>query len=80
LEDWEKKAVIDFHLSYPLEDYRRLALMMLDRDMVGQRLVKPYEESRLSLLGNYPALSCISADKKTARPGLDSETGCWSGN
>ena len=28
----------------------------------------------------HPALSCISPDKKTARPGVDSETGCGSGN
>ena len=27
-----------------------------------------------------PALSCISPDKKTARPGVDSETGCESRN
>ena len=28
----------------------------------------------------HPALSSISPDKKTARPGVDSETGCGSGN
>ena len=35
LEDWEKKAIVDFHLSHPLEGYRRLAFMMLDRDVVA---------------------------------------------
>jgi putative transposase len=35
LEDWEKKAIIDFHHQYPLEGYRRLAFMMLDRDIVA---------------------------------------------
>jgi putative transposase len=35
LEDWEKKAIIDFHLNNPLEGYRRLAFMMLDRGVVA---------------------------------------------
>jgi putative transposase len=35
LEDWEKQAIIAFHLEYPLEGYRRLAFMMLDRDLVA---------------------------------------------
>ena len=35
LEDWEKKAIIDFHSEYPLEGYRRLTFMMLDADVVA---------------------------------------------
>ena len=35
LEDWEKKAIIDFHLKNPLEGYRRLTFMMLDQDVVA---------------------------------------------
>lgn len=35
LEDWEKKAIIDFHQDNPLEGYRRLTFMMLDRDVVA---------------------------------------------
>ncbi len=35
LEDWEKKAIVDFHLKNPLEGYRRLTFMMLDRDVVA---------------------------------------------
>jgi transposase InsO family protein len=35
LEEWEKRAVIDFHQQYPLEGYRRLTFMMLDRDVVA---------------------------------------------
>ena len=31
LEDWEKQAIIRFPFDYPLEGYRRLAFMMLDR-------------------------------------------------
>ena len=30
LEDWEKQAIIGFHLKHPLEGYRRLTFMMLD--------------------------------------------------
>jgi hypothetical protein len=35
LEDWKKKAILDFHVQYPLEGYRRLASMMLDADVVA---------------------------------------------
>ncbi|MFH1110102.1 MAG: IS3 family transposase [Planctomycetota bacterium] len=35
LEEWEKQAIVDFHREYPLEGYRRLAFMMLDRDLVA---------------------------------------------
>jgi putative transposase len=35
LEDWEKKAIIDFHLNNPLEGYRRLTFMMLDQNVVA---------------------------------------------
>ena len=35
LEPWEKQAIMDFHGQYPLEGYRRLAFMMLDRDVVA---------------------------------------------
>lgn len=35
LQRWEKEAIIDFHAQYPLEGYRRLAFMMLDRDVVA---------------------------------------------
>jgi len=35
LQDWEKKAIVDFHNQYPLEGYRRLTFMMLDKDIVA---------------------------------------------
>ena len=35
LEDWEKQAIIRFHLKNPLEGYRRLTFMMLDADIVA---------------------------------------------
>ena len=35
LEDWEKTAILDFERQYPLEGYRRLAFMMLDRDVAA---------------------------------------------
>lgn len=35
LEEWEKEAILKFHAEYPLEGYRRLTFMMLDRDIVA---------------------------------------------
>ena len=35
LEDWEKAAIVKFFHEYPLEGYRRLCFMMLDRDIVA---------------------------------------------
>ncbi len=35
LEDWEKKAIIDFHSRFPHESYRSLTFMMLDADVVA---------------------------------------------
>jgi len=35
LEDWEKQAIIGFHLKNPLEGYRRLTFMMLDADIAA---------------------------------------------
>ncbi len=35
LEQWEKEAIINFHLKNTLEGYRRLTFMMLDADIVA---------------------------------------------
>jgi len=35
LEQWEKEAIVKFFHEYPLEGYRRLCFMMLDRDIVA---------------------------------------------
>jgi putative transposase len=35
LEQAEKQAIVDFHAQYPLEGYRRLTFMMLDRDVAA---------------------------------------------
>jgi len=35
LEEWEKEAIINFHLAHPEEGYRRLTFMMLDADVVA---------------------------------------------
>jgi transposase InsO family protein len=35
LEEEEKRAILAFQRTYPLEGYRRLAFMMLDRDLVA---------------------------------------------
>ena len=35
MEEWEKQAIIGFHLKNPLQGYRRLTFMMLDADIVA---------------------------------------------
>jgi putative transposase len=35
LEDWEKQAIIGFHLKNPSEGYRRLTFIILDADIVA---------------------------------------------
>ena len=35
VEAWEQQAILDFEKRYPLEGYRRLTFMMLDRDVVA---------------------------------------------
>jgi putative transposase len=35
LEDWEKKAILDFHAEHLLEGYQRRAYTMLDADTVA---------------------------------------------
>ncbi len=35
IEAWERQAIIGFFHEYPLEGYRRLAFMMLDRNLVA---------------------------------------------
>jgi putative transposase len=35
LEDWERQAILKFHLEHPLEGYRALTYMMLDADVVA---------------------------------------------
>ncbi len=35
LEDWEREAIFDFHSKNPLEGYRRLTFMMIDREVVA---------------------------------------------
>jgi len=35
IEPWERTAILDFARAYPLEGYRRLSFMMLDRDVAA---------------------------------------------
>ena len=35
IEDWERKAIVDFHDGNPLEGYRRLTFMMLDQNVAA---------------------------------------------
>ena len=58
LEDWEKQAIIDFHLRNPLEGYRRLTFMMNDADIVA---VSPSSTYRV-----LKSAGCL--DRKTIKP------------
>jgi putative transposase len=42
LEDWEKKAILDFYLEHSLVGYRRLTYMMLDADVVAVSATSVY--------------------------------------
>jgi transposase InsO family protein len=35
LEEWEKRAILDYHRQHPDDGYRRLTYMMLDADVVA---------------------------------------------
>jgi putative transposase len=55
LEPWEKAAIVDFHRKFPLEGYRRLTFMMLDRDIVAVSPSTTYRVlSAAGLLGRKP--------------------------
>jgi hypothetical protein len=54
-EDWEKKAIVDFHSEYPLEGYRRLTFMVLDADIAAVNPSSVYRvlrDARLMLRHN----------------------------
>jgi putative transposase len=59
LEEWEKKAILDFELKYPLEGYRRLTFMMLDGDVVAVSPSSVYrvlkQAGRLEALNGSPS-------------------------
>lgn len=42
LEEWEKRAILDFYWDHPLEGYRRLTYMMLDADVVAASATSVY--------------------------------------
>jgi putative transposase len=46
LEPAERHAILDFHAQYPLEGYRRLAFMLLDRDLVAASPASVYRVLR----------------------------------
>jgi putative transposase len=55
LEEWEREAIVDFHHEFPLEGYRRLTFMMLDRDVVAVSPSTTYRVlSAAGLIGRRP--------------------------
>jgi transposase InsO family protein len=54
LEDWEKQAIVRFHLEHPLEGYRRLTYRMIDADVVAVSPASVYRVLRAGgLLGRF---------------------------
>lgn len=54
LQGWEVQAIIDFCYLYPLEGYRRLCFMMLDRDIVAVSPASVYRVLRKAGLLQKP--------------------------
>jgi transposase InsO family protein len=55
LESWEKEAIVRFYRQYPDEGYRRLAFMMMDRDVVAASPTSVYRVLlKEGLLGRKP--------------------------
>jgi hypothetical protein len=54
LEPWERDAIVAFHSQNPLEGYRSLCFMVLDRDVVAVSPSTVYRVLRAAgLLGRY---------------------------
>jgi transposase InsO family protein len=62
LDDWEKAAILDFELKFPLEGYRRLTFMMLDADVVA---VSPSSVYRVLKQAGRIAACNVSSRKGT---------------
>jgi putative transposase len=59
LEEWEKQAILDFQREFPLEGYRRMTFMMLDRDVVAASPTTVYRvlkaAGRIGRFGGKPS-------------------------
>jgi putative transposase len=54
LEEWEKRAIIEFCQTHPREGYRRLTYMMLDADVVAVSATSVYRVlKRAGLMGRF---------------------------
>ena len=56
LLDGEKQAILDFQREFPLEGYRRLTFMMLDRDIVAVSPTSVYRREPTDHLRQRPAV------------------------
>jgi len=63
LEDWEKQAIIGFHLKNPLEGYGRLTFMMLDADIVAV-------SSDERLAGAWASGTVVEVERQAVEEGL----------
>ena len=55
IDEWERRAIVDYFERHPLEGYRRLTFMMLDEDVVAVSPATTYRVlSRAGCLGGHP--------------------------
>jgi hypothetical protein len=60
LDPEEKKAILDFHDQLPLEGYRRLTFMMLDRDIAAASPATVYRVLKnAGRIGQRPVVSSL---------------------
>ena len=62
LEDWERRAIVDYYGEHPLEGYRRLTYMMLDADVVAVSASSVYRVlNGAGLLGRFRGKAVLVA-------------------
>ena len=74
LQDWERRAIIDFHGQYPLEGYRRLTFMMLDRDIVAVSPSSTYRVLKAAGLLDGCSRSIVHFELRQSMTEADVET------
>ena len=77
LEQWEREAIISFHIDNPLEGYSRLTFMMLDRDIVAVSPATTWRVlSRAGLLAKWNKKKSLKGTG-FVQPLKPQKTGTW---
>ena len=60
IEEWERQAIIDFHMEHPTDGYRRITFMMIDLNLVAVSPATTYRVlSKAGLMRRWnPPASC----------------------